>query len=107
MRGRRGYNEVVVRVYLDASCLNRPDDDQEQARIRLETEAISIIMERFDEGQWLLQTGRRRPCCGGGIDACGRIADLRRSDAPSRGEKPHPVACRHRQPAIMAEGAGQ
>lgn len=42
-----------MRVYLDVSCLNRPDDDQQQARIRLETEAISIIMERFEEGRWL------------------------------------------------------
>jgi predicted nucleic acid-binding protein len=43
----------VVRIYLDVSCLNRPYDDQQQARIRLETEAISIIMERFEEGRWL------------------------------------------------------
>jgi hypothetical protein len=33
----------MIRVYLDVSCLNRIDDDQRQARIRLETEAISII----------------------------------------------------------------
>ncbi len=43
----------MARIYLDVSCLNRPEDDQQQARIRLETEAISIIMERFEEGQWL------------------------------------------------------
>lgn len=42
----------MLRVYLDVSCLNRPDDDQQQARIRLETEAISIIMERFENGHW-------------------------------------------------------
>ncbi len=42
-----------MRVYLDVSCLNRPDDDQQQARIRLETEAIAIIMERFEDGRWL------------------------------------------------------
>lgn len=47
------YNSTVVRVYLDVSCMNRPGDDQQQARIRLETEAISIIMERFEEGRWL------------------------------------------------------
>jgi len=43
----------MVRVYLDVSCLNRPNDDQQQARIRLETEAISVIMERFEDGRWL------------------------------------------------------
>jgi predicted nucleic acid-binding protein len=43
----------VRRIYLDVSCLNRPDDDQQQPRIRLETEAIAIIMERFEEGQWV------------------------------------------------------
>ena len=42
----------MMRVYLDVSCLNRPDDYQQQARIRLETEAISIIMERFEAGFW-------------------------------------------------------
>lgn len=41
-----------MRVYLDVSCLNRPDDDQRQARIRLETEAIAIILEGFDDGRW-------------------------------------------------------
>jgi hypothetical protein len=43
----------VARIYLDVSCLNRPSDDQQLARIRLETEAISIIIERFEEGRWL------------------------------------------------------
>jgi predicted nucleic acid-binding protein len=41
-----------LRLYLDVSCLNRPFDDQSQARIRLETEAISVILERVDSGQW-------------------------------------------------------
>jgi hypothetical protein len=43
----------MVRVYFDVSCLSRPDDDQQQARIRLETEAVSIIMERCESGVWL------------------------------------------------------
>jgi predicted nucleic acid-binding protein len=43
----------MVRIYLDVSCLIRPDDDQQQTRIRLETEAISIIMEDFESGRWL------------------------------------------------------
>ncbi len=46
------YNDRVLHVYLDVSCLNRFQDDQHQTRIRLETEAIAIIMEHFDEGRW-------------------------------------------------------
>jgi hypothetical protein len=34
----------VVRIYLDACCLNRPFDDQTQARIRLEAEAVLMIL---------------------------------------------------------------
>lgn len=41
-----------MRIYLDVSCLNRPFDDQEQARIRLEAAAVGMIFERFDEGAW-------------------------------------------------------
>lgn len=41
-----------MRVYLDVSCLNRPFDDQEQARIRLEAAVVGMILERFDEGEW-------------------------------------------------------
>jgi predicted nucleic acid-binding protein len=42
-----------VNIYLNVSCLNRPFDDQEQARIRLEAAAVGMILERVDEGQWL------------------------------------------------------
>jgi len=41
-----------MRIYLDVSCLNRPGDDQTQMRIRLETEAVSLIMERIESGEW-------------------------------------------------------
>lgn len=41
-----------MRLYLDVSCLNRPFDDQSQVRIRLETEAITLILERLDSGLW-------------------------------------------------------
>ena len=41
-----------MRVYLDVSCLNRPFDDQEQMRIRVESEAIVLILERCDRGEW-------------------------------------------------------
>ena len=41
-----------TRIYLDVSCLNRPFDDQSQVRIRLEAEAVVLILERFDVGVW-------------------------------------------------------
>lgn len=36
-------------IYLDVSCLNRPFDDQLQTRIRLESEALTIIFDRMDK----------------------------------------------------------
>jgi predicted nucleic acid-binding protein len=42
-----------VKIYLNVSCLNRPFDDQEQTRIRLEAAAVGMILERIDEGQWI------------------------------------------------------
>jgi hypothetical protein len=39
-----------VKIYLDVSCLNRPFDDQTQVCIRLEAEAVLLILERFDDG---------------------------------------------------------
>lgn len=43
-----------MRVYLDVSCLNRPFDDQRQTRIRLESEAVTLILDRIDAGDWRL-----------------------------------------------------
>lgn len=40
-------------IYLNVSCLNRPFDDQDQARIRLEAAAVGVILERVDEGRWI------------------------------------------------------
>jgi hypothetical protein len=45
---------VAKRLYLDASVLNRPFDDQAQARIRLETEAFLAILERIETGRFEL-----------------------------------------------------
>ena len=42
-----------MKIYLNVSCLNRPFDDQEQARIRLEAAAVGMILERVDEGRWI------------------------------------------------------
>jgi predicted nucleic acid-binding protein len=41
-----------MRVYVDVSCLDRPFDDQWQERVRLETEAMLIVFEHFEEGRW-------------------------------------------------------
>ena len=41
-----------MKIYLNVSCLSRPFDDQEQARIRLEAAAVGMILEKVDEGQW-------------------------------------------------------
>ena len=38
--------EMYVRVYLDVCCLCRPFDDQQNKKIRLETEAILAILDR-------------------------------------------------------------
>jgi hypothetical protein len=42
----------AVKIYLNVSCLNRPFDDQEQARIHLEASAVGMILERIDDGDW-------------------------------------------------------
>lgn len=41
-----------MKIYLDVCCLNRPFDEQEQERIRLESEAVLFIMARFENKQW-------------------------------------------------------
>ena len=44
------------KIYLDVCCLNRPFDQQSQARIRLETEAILEIINYCQAGTWTLIT---------------------------------------------------
>lgn len=39
-------------VYLDACCLNRPFDDQSAERVRLEAEAVLLILRRIESGDW-------------------------------------------------------
>jgi len=41
-----------MKVYLDACCLNRPFDDQGQDRIRMESEAILIILNHLHAHDW-------------------------------------------------------
>jgi hypothetical protein len=39
-----------VKVYLDASALNRPFDDQSLPRNRLEAEAVIVILDQIEQG---------------------------------------------------------
>lgn len=41
-----------MKIYLDVCCLNRPFDNQEQERIRLEAEAVLLILARLETGRW-------------------------------------------------------
>jgi predicted nucleic acid-binding protein len=41
-------------IYLDVCCLNRPFDDQTQERIRLEAEAVLLILARCQNRDWQL-----------------------------------------------------
>jgi predicted nucleic acid-binding protein len=40
-----------MRLYIDLSCFNRPFDDQGQERIRIETEAVLLVLTRIVEGK--------------------------------------------------------
>jgi predicted nucleic acid-binding protein len=41
-----------MKIYLDVSCLNRPFDNQNQARIRFESAAVVFILEQVDAGRF-------------------------------------------------------
>jgi hypothetical protein len=41
-----------MKIYLDVCCLNRPFDDQNQPRIRLEAEAILFILHHLHLRDW-------------------------------------------------------
>lgn len=41
-------------IYLDVCCLNRPFDDQTQEPIRLEAEAVVLILNRCQNSEWQL-----------------------------------------------------
>lgn len=43
-----------MKLYLDVCCLNRPFDDQTQDRVRLEAEAILLILNRLGSRRWHL-----------------------------------------------------
>ena len=39
-------------VYLDVCCLNRPFDDQSQGRVKLEAEAVLLILSQVERGNF-------------------------------------------------------
>lgn len=41
-----------MRIYLDNCCLNRPFDDQSNLRVRMESEAVKVILQLCEQGQW-------------------------------------------------------
>lgn len=41
-------------IYMDVCCLNRPFDNQVQGRIRMESEAILLILARCQSQEWQL-----------------------------------------------------
>lgn len=41
-------------IYLDICCLNRPFDNQAQERVRLESEAVLLILNRCQSRDWFL-----------------------------------------------------
>jgi hypothetical protein len=43
-----------MRLYIDLSCFNRPFDDQDQERIRRETEAVFAVLRRVVDGSDIL-----------------------------------------------------
>lgn len=42
----------MIKIYLDTCCLNRPFDDQNQDKIRLEAEAIILIIYHLESFDW-------------------------------------------------------
>ncbi|WP_339384083.1 hypothetical protein [Gloeocapsopsis crepidinum] len=41
-------------IYMDVCCFNRPFDDLRQERIRLEAEAVMLILEKCQSDEWTL-----------------------------------------------------
>lgn len=42
-----------MKIYLDVCCLNRPFDDQSQDRIRLQAEAVLLILTCVQNEDWI------------------------------------------------------
>ena len=44
----------IHKIYLDVCCLNRTLDDLEQFRIRIEAEAVTEIIQKGEDGEYVL-----------------------------------------------------
>lgn len=44
-------SDEVLKIYLDVCCLQRPFDDQRQARVHLEAEAVKLILAQVEAGE--------------------------------------------------------
>ena len=42
----------MATLYLDACCVSRPFDNPAQDRVKLEAEAVSLILEHVESGEW-------------------------------------------------------
>ena len=42
----------MMNIYLDNCCMNRPFDDQSDRRIRLESEAVKVILSFCEQRRW-------------------------------------------------------
>jgi predicted nucleic acid-binding protein len=49
----QGYSMKKI-IYMDCCCLNRPNDDQNQDKIRIETDVILAILKRCEKSDWEL-----------------------------------------------------
>lgn len=83
---------VCDESYLDACCLNRPFDDQGQFRVRLETQAILLILEKFYRREWnwigsdaLLSEIRRNPDAENGQRALALLSNTHETVRMSEG----------------------
>ena len=47
-----------MKIYFDNCCLNRPFDDQSNPRIRLESEAIKVVLFLCEQQQWHLMSSK-------------------------------------------------
>ena len=47
--------EPIVRIYLNTSALNRPFDDHSNGRVRLEAEAVAVLLAAIERGdvEWI------------------------------------------------------
>ena len=53
------YISIMIRLYLDNCCFNRPFDDQQQLKIKLETDSLHISAAKFLHCDYIITTDRK------------------------------------------------